>query len=423
MGNWRVVAAVLVGLICTAAVVVRGVGTGLFGGILPGSEGDIRDAVRGALEHRDTAGRPIHILSESDTVDRAIRWALPPQRHTRAALLRRDAAGIAEAMRGGEILALQNGRRYLELLGFELEWLPQSASQTAFPWARVRRRLNCAQVREDRWSPLPGVEYTGRLGVQLPADLDGQIVFVIGDEVPLDVEVQGLDGMPIPLLTEVLRPGPASGAPADFWLDDGNPWSAPGAVVRLTIEAQPARDRLLGLRLGRRAPRVLARLQDYESAARAEVCAASLGVDEAFGQANDLVVLPDTPEYFGTGWYGTEMSPRGLGAVRWMKAQGVILVPSARRGAVHVSISGAPAATIGEPATLTLTVNGVFAPPAVTLAPEGSNYRWTVPTPVWLAGTNELLFAISRTARTSEHGQRDLGFALQRLDLSLIADH
>ena len=244
------------------------------------------------------------------------------------------------------------------------------------------------------------------------------MVLVIGDAVPLEIDAQALDGMPIPIHKEVLRAGPASTAPADFWLGDGNPWSAPGAVVRLTIAAQPRRDGLISLRLGRRAPRVLARLKGYDDAARAHICAAPLGVDDAVGSASAVVVLPDTPEYFGTGWYGPELGPSGPGPVRWMKGQGVILVPSRRRGTMEVSLVGTPA---GETTTtLTLTVNDVFTAAPVTLAPGASSYHWTVPRPIWLAGTNELLFSISRTARASERDTRDRGFALERLELRLI---
>ena len=413
------VAAVLVVVVVGAGMVAHGVGTGWLSRFLPGMSADaeVRAAVARAI--MDRRGRPIAILAESAAVDRTVAQALDAVPPGGAALIARDEAAIARAVQEGELLALSRGRTYLELTGFELEWLPQPPDAAAFPWSRVRGSLHCADIREDRWSPLPGLEYTGRLGVRLPPDLDGALVFIIGDAVPLDLEAQDLEALPVPMRIELLRPGPASTAPAEFWLGEGNPWSAPGSVVRVTFDAPPARPRLVDLRLGRRAPRVLARLKDYGDAARARVCAAPIAADPAFARARDLVVLPDTPEYFGTGWYGPELGAPGLGTIRWMKGQGAVLVNFARRGAVEVVVRGAPAS--GEPATLTLTVNDTHALPPAALAPGRAEYRWTVPAAAWLAGTNELLFAISRTARGSHDARdtRDLGFALQRLSLTL----
>lgn len=414
----------LVGLVCAFALLPRLLSRDSFPSFLsppPHYSRDVHAAVRAALATVDSSGQGrIRILSESSVVDRRILDALTSLAHPRIAMLPRDRIAIDEAVRQGEVLALQAGRRYLELIGFDLEWLPQSPGTAVFPWARVRRRLHCAVVRDDRWSPLPGVEYTGRLGVQLPPSLDGEIVLIVGDEMPLDIEAHDLDGMPVPLQREVLRAGPASGMPADFWLGDGNPWSAPGSVMRLTIDALPVRERLVSLHLGRRAPRVLARLEGYDTNARVGVCAAPLGVDDAFQQTQELVITPDTPEYFGTGWYGTELASPALGRIRWMKAHGAILVPSARRGEVDVVAAGAPVATErgDEVATLALRINDVFAAEPVTLAPGPRKYRWKVPSRAWLAGTNELTFAVSRTAR-SERDNRQLGFALQRLTLTM----
>ena len=421
MGKWRVGAAVLIGLLCVAAIGVRGFSAGFLGGILF-PDANLRRTIGVTLEGLDTAGRPIHILSESASIDRTVIETLPTLRHAHATTLARQITAIEDAVGRGEVLALQGGRQYLELLGYELEWLSQAASAPLFTWARVRKRLHCADIRADRWSPLPGVDYTGRLGIQLPADPDGAMVLIIGDAVPLDIEAESVDGMPIPIQRERLRAGPASTVPADFWLGDGNPWSAPRSVIRLTIDAQAGRDRLLSLRLGRRAPRVFARLRDYDSAVRARICAAPLSADAEFRQERQLVVLPVTPEYFGTGWFGPELGSPELGSVRWMKAQGAILVPSARRGAVEILIRGAPAVAPDDLTTLTLTVNNVYTAPELMLRPGQASYRWTVPSPTWLAGTNELLFTVSRTARASERDTRELGFALQRLELSLIPD-
>jgi hypothetical protein len=418
MGKWRVAAAVLTGLLFASAVGVRDGGSGLFGRSPSPEHAATRLAISRTVDGIARPGRPIHILAESASVDRAVIDALGSLRHADATTLARDVSAIEEAALRGEVLAQQGGRQYLELLGFELESLPQPSSLQRCPWARVHSRLHCAEIRDDRWSPLPGVDYTGRLGVRLPPGPDGTIVLVIGDAVPLEIEAEDVDGMPVPIHTEVLRAGPASTIPVDFWLGEGNPWSAPGAVLRLSIEARPARDRLLSLRLGRRAPRVLARLRDYGAAARAHVCAAPLGIDDAFARATELVVLPDMPEYFGTGWYGPELGPPGLGTVRWMKGQGAVLVPSRVRGKVEIRLFGAAASEAAT--TLTLTVNDVLTTAPVPLTAKASSYRWTVLPPTWLAGTNELLFGVSRTTRASAHDTRDRGFALQRLELRFV---
>lgn len=435
MGPWRT-AAVLVVLGGAAALLVRSLSPDLFSPLVfpRGDQSlDVRDAVRTALAGLDGGKTSqIHILSESAAVDRSVADALsPPPDHVRVATLRRDFESVDRAAHAGELLALQNGRRYLELLGFALEWLPQPAETAAFPWARVRRRLRCAGVREDRWSPLPGVEYTGRLGLQMAPSLVGKLVLVIGDRIALDIEAAELDDMPVALHREVLRAGPVSGVPVELWSSDGDPTRAPQAVIRLTIAALPVRERLVSLRLGRRAPRVLARLVNYEKDARVRVCAAPLGVDDAFDTAGALVITPDTPEYFGTGWYGREFASPALGSVRWMKSHGAILVPSARRGAVEVVMTGAPNAAGGvateagspprtadaDAATMILSVNDVFAGDPVALRSGPSTYRWRVPETAWLAATNELTFTVSRSTRLSDRDTRDVAFALRRLEV------
>ena len=70
MGKWRV-AAILVGLLCAAAAGVRGVSSGVLGGIFFPRHDETRRAIGDTLDRLETAGRPIYILSESVAVDRS----------------------------------------------------------------------------------------------------------------------------------------------------------------------------------------------------------------------------------------------------------------------------------------------------------------------------------------------------------------
>lgn len=274
--------------------------------------------------------------------------------------------------------------------------------------------LSCALVRSDAWSPLPGLEYTGRLTVTLPGFSGGELIMVVGDALPPDVDVEGMDGSYVPTRKERLRSGPGgSGPPPDYWLEEGTPWDAPREVQQVTLLARTDGDRVISVRLGRRAPRVLARLKGYPSWMRAKVCAASLGVPDAFQhQIGDLVVLPHIDEYFGLGWSGVTKDA-AAGEVRSMTSHGALLIPSARRGAVHLVVRAISRSRTGrEGATLTLRVNDVLSLPERSLGEGVNSYEWDIPANAWLAGTNELLFSVLRE-------ERPLTVALSRLELKM----
>jgi hypothetical protein len=282
--------------------------------------------------------------------------------------------------------------------------------------AALRETSSCATVRGDFWNPLFGVDYTGRLGIALPPRAGGAIVLFIGDALPLDIEAESSDGTPVPFLIDRLRAGPGLHIPPDLWLESGSPWSSPREVVRARLDALPDRDRVVYVHLGRRAPRVLARLMGYDADARASVCAARLAARAAFAGDDRLEITPARSEYFAMGWYGVETaSPE---AVRWMKERGVILIPSARDGGIHISLEAAPAASIGEGAgaMLSLRVNDVFEAPPVAMRHGFARYDWAVPDASWVSGTNEVLFTVSAT---DMRGGEVHGLALKRAELRI----
>ena len=280
--------------------------------------------------------------------------------------------------------------------------------------------LQCVLVRSDRWNLLPGIELTGRLRVDLPPGSGASMSLIVGDSLPLDLEVQSGAG-PMPL--SVTRVSPAM-APPDYWLEFGNPMLAPPEIVSATLEAFPDRPRTVTLNLGRRAPRVIARIAGYPVDARARICAAHSSARTAFSGGNQITITPNRQEYFAAGWYGVEQAPGTTGAVRWMHEFGTLLIPSSRDGNVRVRVQATPAVTLedAEGPTVTLKVNNVFESAPVAMSPGMALYEWVVPAASWVVGTNEILFRVSRTRRPGDDqsgDQRTLGLALQRLDLEL----
>jgi hypothetical protein len=261
----------------------------------------------------------------------------------------------------------------------------------------TRDAAGCASVRSCVWHPLSGVDYTGRLRLTLPPQFGGAITLFIGDSIRLDFEASTPDGRPVAIDLERLPSGPGVDVPPDFWLDDGAPWKAPQEISRVTIDARGDRERAVTLSLGRRAPRVLARLIGYPDTVRAPVCAEALGAGEI---------------YFATGWY--EPEPDAVaGPIRRMREHGAVLVSSAEGGAARVRARMAPA--VGDTplqTQLTLRVNDVYEARAVVMRAGFADYEWAVPDAAWVAGTNELLFSVSQTWVS---GTRTLGLALESL--------
>ena len=311
------------------------------------------------------------------------------------------AVGLALAIVGaiaGSRYGLSSASRHLVEL---------AAERAAF--ATLTNGFHCARVKGDAWSPLPGLEYTGRLVVTLPGVSGGEMVMIVGDEFPLEVDVETMTGIEVPVKKTRLVLGPGGVAPPpDYWLEEGSPLSAPPEVQRLTIPASAGSDRLVSLRLGRRAPRVLARLAGYPSEARATICAASLELPPAFQGAAEITIAPQSASTFGIGWLGLEDLP-DVGRIRFMRHYGAVLIASAARRAVHVALEGRLGVIRGaiDPA-VELSVNGVVSLDARPLRNGTAVYEWDVPERAWLQGINELLFRVSGAP-----------LGLQRLTLTL----
>ena len=113
-------------------------------------------------------------------------------------------------------------------------------------------------------------------------------------------------------------------------------------------------------------------------------------------------------EVFGTGWYGEE--GRGAQLFRWTSTDAVVLLSSALRTDVTVTMEAEAAAGVGrsdaEAPILTLRVNGMD----IGSQPMGQGsrpYKWNVPAGVWLAGTNELWWHTSQAVRPADMGGTD----------------
>jgi hypothetical protein len=250
------------------------------------------------------------------------------------------------------------------------------------------------------WHPLSGIDYTGRLCITLPAQSGGAIALYVGDSMRLDLEASGDDDTPLTMTHERLVSGPGVSIPPDFWLEDGSPMEAPRYVSYVMIDAAGDHVRSFVLSLGRRAPRVLARLVNFPRDVHAPVCAET---------------LPREAVYFATGWYGQESDARE-GHVRWMRAQGAVLLSSAdgRASRVRVRVAPPDGETADAETQLSIRVNDVLDLEPFALRAGFQEYELNVPDAAWAPGTNELLFTVSRT-RTE--GTRTRGLALASLDV------
>ena len=280
--------------------------------------------------------------------------------------------------------------------------------------------LQCVFVRSDRWNLLPGVEFTGRLRIDLAPGAAASMALIVGDSLPPELEVQSSAG-PMPLSVTKIAP---ELAPPDYWLEFGNPWQAPPAIVSATIEAFPERPRTVMLNLGRRAPRVLARIAGYPAATRARICAAQSPARQAFSGSDAIAITPGRREYFASGWYDVDHGSGTTGLVRWMHEYGTLLIPSARDGDIRVRLQASPALTGEGPdgSTVSVKVNNVFESTPLVMSDGMGLYEWVVPAASWVVGTNEMLFRVSRTRGPAPDGRGDrrtLGLALQRLELQL----
>ena len=81
---------------------------------------------------------------------------------------------------------------------------------------RHQSEFTCVNVRGDRWNLLPGVEFTGRISVRVPAGRNSAVTLVFGDSLPLTIEAETANGTPLPMTTTAVPPPEA---PVDFWIE------------------------------------------------------------------------------------------------------------------------------------------------------------------------------------------------------------
>lgn len=373
-----------------------------------------RDQFVEALHARESAG-PAVLVAEDTRMDSALAsWIDGDVWHRTA----QDGALIRAALESGrQVLAGPVARRQLELSGVTFSEGFLLTAPIPYVVSAVDTLYRCVAVLDDHWSPLSGVDYTGRLGVMVPPGISGEVRLVVGDELPLRLRAATADRRELPLEPVPLTPGPgASAPPADFWLNGSLPGEGPREVAEIRLPAHPTRGTLVSVHLGRRAPQVIARLEGYDGDARGRVCAAPAGavVDT---DAN----LLEEEERFGVGWYGYE--GRDADRFRWASADAVLLVRAPRREAVTVELEAAPAvvdpASAADGARLSgtdieLRVNGVVVG-ARGMRAGRSTYTWDVPAGTWLAGTNELWWNVSREVRPADSGGADTRWLAMRV--------
>jgi len=404
-----------------------------------------RDALERALDA--ALDEPVVIVAEDTRLDSAVTaWAAHRQGTRRTV---QEGRVVSAAFgEGRTVLAGPVGRRQLELAGFVFERRFTIADPLPFVMSAAVSAFRCTSVRSDRWSQLPGLEYTGRLGIELPAAIDGELQIIVGDTLPLRLRVESADGGAVPTVSESLLSGPGVGAPPpDYWFDGGLPEDGPHVISRLHLPMHPTRASLVALQLGRRAPRVIARLSGVDDEARGRICAAPIGRETLFADTDTERISVNDAHVFGRGWYGVQH--RGGTAFRWADADAVMLLPSAATTDVEVSIDAdadtddraADAAegdtraadadtkavdaadgadrtderrgttagarpTGADAITLTLRVNGIDVGTRRMSAGE-RRYTWSVSARVWLAGTNELWWHTSRAVRPADTGGTD----------------
>jgi hypothetical protein len=351
--------------------------------------------------------QPVFFLAENEGIDQSLSSAGAASGEPLARIIQREPSRIEEAWRRGTLLAGPHGADYLAVLGYDTVPLEQD-HPGSLQLVRAGARLRCTAIRQDVWSPLPGLEYTGRLGVVLPASAGGSMVLVVGDQLPLDVQIADVDGHHTLVEREALTS--LAAAPPDYWLESGSPYDVPPDIQQFTVFADPARERHLMLRLGRRAPRVLVRLQGYAPLMHAAVCAAPAAGAAVFVDDTSLTIEPTDAPYFGAGWSDV-LDDGEAGRTRWMGSYGALLVPFARRGDTRIGLRAYRHPDLG-PAEVSLQVNGLTETARLPLTAGVRDYEWVVPASAWAGGTNEILIQVR-----SQGDERLL--ALSRLSLQL----
>lgn len=314
---------------------------------------------------------------------------------------------------GATVLAASSGRRALELWGVRFAEQHVVEAPVRLPLAGVTGRLRCVPVAAP-WRELPGLEYTGRLGVHLPAG-QGTFEAVVVSTAPAAVALTSLTGQPRGRVTPL--PMALDKLPGVLWPRGAQAPAATAVATRLELAATPQVPQIFAVALGERAPAVAVRfLDDARSTGVATVCAAPISREDPLAQFADAAIALDDPAFFAGGWHGSEGA--GPAAFRWTAQRALVLVPSSASRAVTIGLD-ARAAASGEPVTLAAVVNGW--PAGIRVMPaDGSHFEWAVPPSIWVDGTNEIAFEVSRVSRPSDtggHDTRELGMLVTGIRL------
>jgi hypothetical protein len=395
-------------------------GTLLVGSTLAASAQPVGDAdwrLFGLLLHQslDSLARkldPIAVVTEDRRVDAiVVAWGGPA-----TARLPPDRIQVAAALASGvSIIAGPMGRSQLELLGFRLAHATRFQEPYEFAWSRVTGELTCTEVSTQRWSQLPGLEYTGKLGVKIPGGSGGELSVIVADDLPLVVRATFPDGEVVPVTLEPLDIWrDANVPPAAYWLNTTETRKVPAHVARLRVEAKSS-VRQVGLHLGRRGPRVLARLAGYRDSELGQVCAAPLPGEPLDAVPGPSEVPLSQDEWMGTGWHPAEYDTGGL--FRRTSAAAALLVTTRGSRGVRVIINAAPEGGEEGRPELALALNGI-ALGGRRMRSETSRYEWAVRPGAWSAGTNELLLQMSRARRpTTPSDARPPGVIVRRVTI------
>ena len=358
-------------------------------------------------------GRGGVAVVEDTRVDTAlVAWGSGDARFAR---VRRDPALVAAALaRGRVVLAGPSARAVLELWGFRFRPGAVVAAPVRFALATVAGRFGCTDVSA-RWSELAGLDYTGRLGVHLPAGR-GRLEVVVAGLPPLVVRASTADGRSVGRLTS--GPGISlSDLPPVLWPGDGRLPDAAQLAARFELDAHEGAASDASLVLGARAPLVAARVVDGNGSAT--ICAAPLPRLDPFDEAgSDTASLAlDDDAFFAGGWH--EAEGIGVAAFRWTTGRALTLVPSTGAHAITLALDARPAARNSDGAVLLrLAINGTAMPEqAMTDAPQ--TYTWTIPARLWVDGTNEMALDVSRVVAPVAGGSdpRALGVAVSGMRL------
>lgn len=394
---WPLAAVGLTWLVERVSPPRRGVALAAFAVVLIGSGwlGRVRQtelveprAFAAALEQAVTAeGAGLTVVAEDPRVDTAlVAWGGASLRRVRPSADRVEASATA----GGVVIAGPAARAALELWGVRFTAGPSVWAPVPFGYGRVARGFHCVEVGR-RWSELPGLDYTGRLGAHVPAGVGQLEVVVVGPD-PVGLLVTSADGRPRGSVTTSAVQDLA-GLPPVLWPGDGR-LPADGTALahaRVAADAQAPVD--VAIALGERAPLVGARMVD---GGVATICAAPLPRPDPFERltAGDRWRVPlDDAAFAGAGW---QPLLRGRTSdARTADRRGVILVPSSRARTVDLAVDIALGeASIGAVRRAVVSINGAAVASGDVTA-SGATLEAIVPSALWLDGTNEIALTLA----------------------------